>query len=191
MAITITSQNTTVGKFYLIPCMYVERDAWVAWIPDDGWVPVLGPRHEDKKHLDFPLEHYHIDWRFIAPRKFELADASRGGVVHGNVLTNTGGGKLSHAEPTMKRRKCHRVMPDHPRVTQAVLPPRRRASGDTGWQTMEREYACARLKPGNICPHRGVDLTPFIRQDGTVTCPAHGLSFDTTTGSLIPHHNAC
>lgn len=174
-----SEMSPEVGRYYLVPCMYVQKTAFAWWIPDDGWVPVIGPRHEDAEHLNFPYEHYHIDWRFIPDKQFHR---NHGREHHSSVLSNTGGGTLGDAKPALKRRACRREMPDFPSLTM------RPASIRIRWQAMEREHACAKLKPGNICPHRGINLTPFIKPDGTVICPGHGLRFDTKTGNLLPHH---
>lgn len=34
----------------------------------------------------------------------------------------------------------------------------------------------------DTCPHAGVDLHDGFLREGTVTCPAHGWTFDLTTG---------
>lgn len=166
-----------VGKFYRVPCMYTANRGF--WIPSDGWVPVLGPKHEDAEHLKLPSQHYHVDWRFIPKRKFD--DASSFSSPLGHVLTNTGltpGQHCLTGEPVTKRRKCLRSMPTFP-----VRP-------GPGWAQMERAQfaACPKLKPGNICPHRGIDLTPFEQEDGTAICPGHGLHWNLRTGDLIPRH---
>lgn len=73
-----------VGKMYRVPCMFVERVVRSSWIPTDGWVPVVGPRHNDVEHLNFDHEHYHVDWRFISSQAFAFA-TWRLGVPHGRV----------------------------------------------------------------------------------------------------------
>ena len=43
--------------------MQVVRAQWCHTRAD--W-PVLGPRHEDADHLNFPYQHWHIDGRFVS-----------------------------------------------------------------------------------------------------------------------------
>lgn len=168
-----------VGKFYMVPCMYTARRGY--WIPADGWVPVIGPKHEDAEHLNFPHPHYHVDWRFIA--KSQYGQAAFASSPLGKVLTNTSADAYPHVlegEPVQKRRKCQRAMP--------IFPARVRPE----WASLERAQfaACPKLKAGNICPHRGIDLTPFIESDGTAVCPGHGLRWNTVTGDLMARHSA-
>jgi hypothetical protein len=96
----VTLANAThapcaVGSFYEVPCMPVAKQARVYWMPSDLWVPVLGPKHADAEHLEFPWEHYHIDWRFISQPQYESACANMLGVPHSKVLTNDTG-KFNH-----------------------------------------------------------------------------------------------
>ncbi|WP_369073969.1 Rieske (2Fe-2S) protein [Hymenobacter sediminis] len=37
-----------------------------------------------------------------------------------------------------------------------------------------------------VCPHKGARLSSCKVENGCVTCPLHGLRWDTTTGSLSP-----
>ena len=155
-------------------------------MPSDGWVPTLGPMHEDAQHLNFPYDHYHIDWRFIGDEEMVLA-RKKTESPHGTVLTSTGN-YMIEGKPVMKRRKMRRLMPDHLRIKDVKFLSFDRSQNN--WQNLEKAHSCARLKPGNICPHRGIDLTPFIKPDGTVICPGHGLKWDTKTGELLAHHCA-
>lgn len=175
---------TEVGKVYNVPCMYTKCRG--SFIPNDGWVPVLGPKHEDAEHLNFPDPHYHVDWRFIPAQQYRQTLSGRpSGSTLGTVLTNTEGyypgtveTELLRGTPVLKRRLCKRAMPIFP------------ARPNIDWARLERAQAfvCNKLKPGNICPHRGIDLTPFIEPDGTAICPGHGLRWDTKTGDMLPRH---
>ena len=179
-----------VGQFYWVPCMRVAPTARTYWTPPDGWVPVLGPKHRDQEHLDFDFEHYHIDWRFVPEREFRAASS---GIVinvpHNKVLTNDSGPlNLLVGEPVLKRRRCRRLMPEFPQIVAETLPNRRHVA--IRWERLERAQAftCNKLKPGNICPHRGIDLTPFEQPDGTAVCPGHGMRWNLRTGELMPRH---
>jgi hypothetical protein len=74
-------------------------------------------------------------------------------------------------------------MPDFPAVHHDF------PGGPARWAALEAAHAGCRLKPGNICPHRGIDLTPFAKPDGTAVCPGHGLRWNLKTGELLPHHS--
>lgn len=176
------TEPAVIGKFYMVPCIFVSGKArYPAW---PALIPVLGPKHEDREHLNFPHEHYHIDWRFVPASMFDDCIGPSSRSVHGRVITNTHGGHVIQGAPVLKRRMCKREMPDFPaRPAQGIFSPTR------SWVGLEQAHACARLKPGNICPHRGIDLTPFVKADGTVICPGHGLRWDTKSGELLAYHS--
>lgn len=44
-----------VGRRYSVPCIYATD--WKCWLP------IFGPIHEDKEFIQFPDQHWHIDWR--------------------------------------------------------------------------------------------------------------------------------
>jgi hypothetical protein len=162
-----------VGKFYLVPCVRHYGE----------WVPVIGPRHDDREVIGFAEKHYHKDVRFLSddwleqrwawsrfnssrpltctPEEYELA----------SVL-------IVDAEPRERRMKCRRRMPQFPTaITDAGRP---------AWQRkLERAYKNANAKCGR-CPHRGLPLNGQPVKDGKVICPGHGLVFDVATGKLVP-----
>lgn len=187
------SQAYIVGEFYKVPCMQVLPSNRIPLADPFGWVPVLGPLHEDFEILEFRLAHYHIDWRFVSEAVWRRAvqDVDQGaavGHVLSTVLSNTHGTpwrQKVEGTPELRRIKCRRAMPDFPH--NSTIPDR-----SYRWERLERAQAftCSKLKPGNVCPHRGIDLTPFIKEDGTVTCPGHGLRFDARTRELIQFHGS-
>lgn len=172
-----------VGRFYAVPCLFVIEKHRTLWMPADGWVPTLGPKHEDAEHLNFTRDHYHVDWRFIDDRRIKWARGLFSPVPHGNVVTSSAGFDEVGAT-VLKRRKCQRAMPDFP----AALASRGYGISNSRFGALERAHRCTRLKPGGICPHRGIDLKPFAKPDGTVICPGHGLRWDLATGEPLPHH---
>lgn len=191
MTTPILNGPAEIGRFYMVPCVKVNLSARSWWIDANGWVPVLGPKHADQEYLQFAQEHWHIDWRFVTDRCFK---AAAGGSHHqlGRVLSNDTGDAYHHEltrAPELRRIKCKRAMPDFP-IVRKLLAGTYADHKAIRWTRLERAQAfvCNKLKPGNICPHRGIDLTPFIKEDGTVICPGHGLRWDTKTGELIPHH---
>lgn len=189
MTPTLTpSTKPVVGKFYMVPCMHVNEPFRTRWIPRDGWVPVIGPKHIDAEFLEFNWNHYHIDWRFLpAPQFRRVMEQSPSGSPLGHVLTSDTEWSNLTGVPALRRLQCRREMPEFQGRGNIV-----RWGEHIGrkWERMERAQAfvCNKLKPGNICPHRGIDLTPFIKDDGTVICPGHGLRWDTKTGEQLPHH---
>jgi hypothetical protein len=70
-----------IGKFYLVPTVYgplgFRMDYW----------PVLGPMHDDKEVIGFPLSHYHYDFRFFNSDQWAyVLRYTSGGVPHGAVM---------------------------------------------------------------------------------------------------------
>jgi hypothetical protein len=173
-----------VGRFYLVPCLFIPAEWSTAWMPDDGWVPTIGPKHSDPDHLKFEVDHFHIDWRFIGDEQLRYASFWNG-FPHGNVISSVEGRNVIKSHPVLKRRKCRRDMPEFPVVGASMHIESRRK-----WQALEKaQFAgCNKLKPGNICPHRGIDLTPFRQPDGTAVCPGHGLRWNLDTGELMRRH---
>jgi nitrite reductase/ring-hydroxylating ferredoxin subunit len=173
-----------VGRLYSVPCIFVASQMRTAWMPRDGWVPTLGPKHSDAEHLDFAHPHYHVDWRFVGDKPYEAACWMRGAdIPHARVVTSTTMRYVVAGSLVMKRRACRRAMPDFPAHN-----PKSISGPDKRWVSLERAHRGCTLRPGNICPHRGIDLTTFIKPDGTVVCPGHGLAWDTRTGELLQRH---
>lgn len=181
-----------VGRFYLVPCIKVERCARSALMDADGWVPVLGSKHRDAEHIEFPDEHYHVDWRFVGARGYRNVMATSF-APHGSVLTSDGSDPWNrgvHRASELRRIKCKREMPIFP-SRQMLGTSSTRVSGTppaTRWARLERAQAvvCNKLKPGNVCPHRGIALDQFAQADGTAICPGHGLRWNLATGELMP-----
>jgi hypothetical protein len=178
-----------IGKFYLVPCVRVGLNAKTVWMDSNCWVPVIGPKHIDAEHLEFTYEHYHIDWRFVGRTAWKYATSGPSGSALGRVLTNSDGDAykpLLNTPPALRRIKCKREMPTFP--TRKQIPDRWGTDHGIKWERLERAQAitCNKLKPGNICPHRGIDLTSFAQPDGTAVCPGPGLRWNLNTGELMP-----
>lgn len=154
-----------LGKFSIVPCVRAKYYNRIA-----DW-PVIGPMHDDKEHLNFPYLHYHIDWRFVPAPLFKPLGFNFSSPLMTSDRLNVGG----LPKPVMRRRKMQRLLQDFhvPHTSQ-------------GWRALEQAYSTCRLKPGLVCPHRGVPLDGGHREGDVVTCPAHGLRWNVKTGELVP-----
>jgi hypothetical protein len=134
-----------VGQFYRVPCVhgrYFRHEA--------DW-PVIGPQHEDAEFVGFEFQHYHIDWRFVSKQQFSNLGWNFGAPLMTSKQINVNG----LPKPVMRRRKMQRAMQDFSEA-------RWRAKW---FPKMEAAYAGCKLKPGLICPHRGIPLAGQF-QDG-------------------------
>lgn len=177
--------NPIVGKFYKVRCARIKAGSDRHPMADrDGWVPILGPEHHDREIIGFQGMHFHVDARFLSDGVMVMC--VRGGRNDGDVLAqplSTYSDGMGHrGQPTKplaiefatRRRRCHREMPEFPNADYVSF-----------GRLLEEGYACTKLKPGLVCPHRGIDLRPFVKPDGTAICPGHGLKWNTHTGDLI------
>lgn len=183
-----------VGQMYLVPCLFVARSSWTGWMPPDGWVPTSARSTPTRSTWNSSSSTSNIDWRFVPDEAYEAALGLELRVPHNKVVTaDSGVLNRLYGQPVMKRRKCRRVMPTFPQINSTTLPDsHKHPDSSARWARMEiaQAFTCNRLKPGNICPHRGIDLTPFAQPDGTAVCPGHGLRWDLRTGELMPRHGS-
>lgn len=200
MVETLTpSMKPVVGRHYLVPCIRLPLTAAESHhryrhhsaSDADGWVPVIGPQHQDRETLDFEPMHFHVDVRFLSDTVLRSFEGHRTGMppeaaamlLPVSTWSDGIGGAPFNVEMARVLRQCIREMPSFPSAARLAGP-----KSAARWALFERNHAACKLKPGNICPHRGIDLTPFIKADGTVICPGHGLRWNTLTGELLPHH---
>lgn len=166
-----------IGDVCWVPCIYLPHT-----FHGDTWIPVLGHKHSDAD-LGVIHVHWHIDWRFASERLLVGCSRNITGQPHGTVIFNDGADYLPTLTgvPEIKRRKCKRAMPDFPARPKGLL-----------FRAMEvtQRDRCNKLVDGHTCPHRGIDLRPFVQADGTAICPGHGLRWDMATGELIPRYAA-
>lgn len=161
-----------IGQSYIIPLV---RGRW-HWITRN-W-PIFTPLHEDSKFLNFPHQHYHIDHRFVpAPvmryvmriwehKSPNYYKSGYSPFTISPLMQNLG-------EIKYRRAQCLREWPTFPYAKSKLF------------NDLQNNYANAKLKDGHICPHKGVDLSTFAPDaDGCVTCPAHGLRWNMSTGKL-------
>src|SRR6185369_16121551 len=52
-----------IGKYYRVPAVRVA--IWHRFV---GWLPVIGPKHEDAEFVNFPHQHFHVNWHFAPER---------------------------------------------------------------------------------------------------------------------------
>ena len=169
-------ERASIGTFYLVPCVLVPSGFYGL-----KWVPVIGPKHRDLE-LNVNWDHWHVDWRFVPESTLRHASAGLIASPHGKVVSNDNPDRWGEHTLTgntdLKRRMCRREMPDFPAAPRPL------------WAAMEtaQRARCDRLKDGHTCPHRGIDLRPFEKEDGTAVCPGHGLRWDLRTGLLLARH---
>ena len=170
-------KRAEVGAFYSVPCVRVPFGFYGM-----KWAPVIGPKHRDVE-LGVDWEHWHVDWRFVPDATLHQAIAySTIQSPHGKVVSNDNPERWGEQKLTgpsvLKRHLCLREMPDFP------------AAPKPEWAAMEvaQRARCDKLKDGHTCPHRGIDLRPFEKEDGTAVCPGHGLRWDLRTGLLLARH---
>lgn len=171
-----------IGKFYLVPTVfynYMGIDA--AW-------PVIGPKHNDDKFLNFPYLHYHVDARFITETLWRRLD--RSGYDATDVVTrrplcslacprvykNGIAQRASHPPRLWAVKRCARHWEPYPQGDQPSV------------MRLHHHFAGqqADYKDGQwLCPHRQVGLGSLVPDDdGFVTCPLHGLRINCATGRV-------
>lgn len=163
-----------LGNFYDVPAVRVN-----VWRGFAGWIPVVGPKHEDAEIVAFPWQHFHIDWRFASKRVLRNAISYRDppipSLAYASVVQcpDSYDRKVIEEGPVLKRMKCKRELPTYPADRAPWIP------------QLEQKFACAKLIAGK-CPHRGIPVESMIRDGDVLTCPGHGLRFNATTGELMP-----
>jgi hypothetical protein len=158
-----------IGQFYQVPAVRVAT-----WHKFVGWIPVIGPMHEDTEFVNFPYQHFHIDWRFV-PREIWSKIGNRNYANHHFAwpiqCPDTYGKQVILEGPTLRRMKCKRDAGKFPIERAKWLEPLRQSLG------------CAKLTNG-LCPHRGIPVSAMHREGDILTCPGHGLQWNAVTGLL-------
>lgn len=177
-----------VGRTYLVPTV---RHEW--WGFTSAW-PVMGPKHEDGEHLNFPYEHYHIDSRFLNDRQRRKVEWQ-----YENIAANRGvGDVLALGVASAPLMTGHLHLPPLPAP---VLRPLRCRSDqhayplgyslkNTPHARMHETFAgrrCGRDAAGHlICPHKGFVLDSLVPDaSGRVICPLHGLVVDVVSARVV------
>ena len=176
------------GKFYSVRCLRT------GWDSEDStnWIPVIGPIHNDREHINFEAQHYHVDFRFLGKRAREAASRHLHGTSRINLIFVL---PISNVKPE----KCDSWFSlDDPRLRELpqesyMRTMRLKFKADypcydfqPPWlRSLEEAYIKERLSPTMVCPHKGASLSG-IRTDseGLLICPLHGLRWNTETGEM-------
>lgn len=170
--------DVEVGKHYMVHCIRLSPGASSAekkrepshWM---SWTPVIGGEHEDFEFIRFGNNHWHHDWRFSSDVVVRDTTIDNPTVCLPLVVIVP---LYSKVETSWRRRRCLRNMPayENPKSLRWMGP-------------LENAFGDHQLPPGcTTCPHRGLPLNGIpADQDGVVTCPGHGLSWNLATGRLV------
>jgi hypothetical protein len=159
--------DVEVGGFYQVPCI---RHSYADDSPKRGWIPVIGPVHDDADVINFKHRHLHRDTRFTA----EGLDYLQGRLTRLTKVERVDdlrwdGTQLEYA---MKRRKCRR----HADCWHPV----------SFTKPLEAHHRRCRIGADGLCPHRGIPVALGHRMaDGSIVCAGHGLRWS-PDGALIP-----
>lgn len=194
--VTELTSPPVIGKRYLVPTVeYIWGPGQRNKTPRP-W-PVLGPMHRDPE-LNFDLDHYHVDSRFVSERAYRSAANYSGGTVYRDVNVVFEGVPLNRADHHWddKGVRTRSTIP-HPPVVWRPLTCKRELHKVTRVPELARKIeaswvgkTCKRGKHGFICPHRNLPLGTIAPVDGVITCPLHGLRIDAATGVVLPTASA-
>jgi hypothetical protein len=169
-----------IGKKYRVPCIKLAQDEHCHSLHGrDGWIPIIGPEHEDAEYIGFAHYHYHPDVRFISSRTLLFAGirASRPrltaveNVYASVVTTRLQEVNLRTGEKTWRDIK-HEIQ-ERVKICRRLPSP---AFPWTNWQPeLAAKFKDHKLKDCLVCPHRGLPLKPFEDSEGYAVCPGHGL----------------
>ena len=188
--VTMLREPPVIGQAYLVPTVLYK------WLGERlfHW-PVFLPRHDDKEHLNFEWQHYHVDPRFLSATMWKRAanwysmrwehwpDYARAFATLQAVPLNrtVPGARGRETEP-------HPPVTWRPRVcTRAAIPYMHHESALI--MAMQGHFAgqrCKRARTGWVCPHKGFPLGSIgADADGEIVCPLHGLRIDPESGRVI------
>jgi hypothetical protein len=187
--ITALPGPPVVGQYYLVPTVNYP---WLGNLPE-VW-PVFLPRHEDKEHLNFAEQHYHVDPRFLTKRLWDRTvtagkpyDTGRDddwGFAHCQrsplsrwERSRAHGATLPHPAVAWRRLRCARVqIPYQFGFMPAIRGLREHFAGEQ----------CRKARTGWVCPHKHVPLGQFPPDaNGVITCPLHGLRVRASDGVCL------
>jgi len=150
------------GASYLVPCIVREQDEKL-YI-----TPVINHPHNDKENGQNEI-HYHVDYRFVKHKD----DSNFPTVVNKHS-------KYYFVETTRPQEELHG------KLEYFILPVINEAfSGITPVNLIAKSKLKHKCIYKGKCPHRGYDLSQVRPIDGKITCPLHGLEFDSTSGIAL------
>lgn len=152
-----------IGRYYIVNTVTQTKRSWI--------IPIHGPLHNDAEVINFPHDHWHIDWRFVNARMYEQYMIAGGGFLMPWAWPINE--EYTAGSVTKRRMKCKRQFGPY-------VPPDR-----VPWlKKLEDKYRTARMK-NFICPHKGIPCNSTPTTDGIVICRGHGLAFNVQTGALV------
>ncbi len=163
-----------VGKFYKVPCRFSKQL--------EEYIPLTGIPHNDVEDNDIDVVHQHIDLRFCTLSLLRKLNPSVcWGDFNFDYTWTTFATRLD--TDTISENIFYRKMECIRLLNQKnyFLP-------NDGMIKLEDKLEKENFnlnKNCKICPHRNTNLTTYQPVNGVITCPAHGLSFDSETGKLI------
>ena len=182
------------GTFYQRPCIRAH------WLTNRiRWLPILGPIHSDPEHIRAEFQHVHVDFRFLNMEireylnrlLFDFPDD----LLHNRIYSTPISYVSPHGyEEPVALDEIHLLGIDRAswmsvrlRKYQGPYPPY--PYDNVPWlQGLSEAYADRTLINGTICPHRGADLSGVATdQSGVITCPLHGLRWQSSTGEMVMH----
>lgn len=177
-------ENVMVGKFYTVPCVKNAKGEFI---------PISSYLHEDKKVINVPHKHWHIDWRFVSKEVWAEEIGSfdkdyRGKREAGIALFLIS--KQNHGEwnphTTTFYKKVHYVLRKCIRKYRAAKFYDIKRPEYYLWPQKLSEVFCgSKLKQKGdtlICPHKGVLIDKNCKdKEGNYVCPGHLLRFNPST----------
>lgn len=163
-----------LGEYYMVPCVVRETsDAEVSFT--DPFIkgvlyitPVIDHPHNDLENGQ-PEVHYHTDYRFVRVKK-------DGPVFH--VIRRHG----SHYFVESSRPQIIGGR----KIEFFILPVVNEYQfGITPVHLISKSKIKHHCIYKGKCPHRGYDLSQTKSSDGVITCPLHGLQFDSKSRKLL------
>lgn len=150
------------GKIYSVPCLvrYEDGKTYIN--------PIINHPHNDKENGQDEA-HYHIDYRFVKHEN----DSDFPTVVNNHSYHY-------FVESTRPRKLVNGSLRyfELPMINEDF-------TGITPVKNISKSKLKHKCIHKNKCPHRGFDLSQVKDIDGVITCPLHGLKFNSKNGKLI------
>ena len=179
-----------LGKFYRVRCLRAD------WIKSNvpKWTPIIGTLHDDREFIGFEQQHFHVDFRFLGKPARTAAAAHQHGARKINLTFAL---PITHVIPLGTKRYISLEGSELRKFPEESYMKTMRLKFKTDYpeydfeppwlRSMEEAYQDASLGPAMICPHQGTDLNGIKPdEDEFLTCPLHGLRWNSLTGKLAP-----